>query len=441
MNTDLVRSRLGGLAFASGIALLLFTLVVKQSLPGIIRPGFGPNQVVVVATGAFLIVLGLLLRRTIRSRILEHATIAFFSYLLVEIVVSLCYVADLIEPQQSIWAFEESGKTIHFDPVRGYFLEPVASRFTRITHGTTEYVGAYKGNNAGFPDRDDFSAQRDPRHAKRFVVFGDSFSAAQYIARNWPDAVEDETREGPAPLQLLNFSVDGGGLANWWSILRRIVEAERYEIDGVIFAVLPGDLDRSFAIADHVGQTRHMFARVPSWNPAAFPTTAAAARPLLQPLPGNIVTHEQFERLLEGRWTPPSNKSFRFYVAWEIASLIDGIRSRRSAPGDGTVFDQEQEALIRDMRQSLDAMRVPVMVVHIPSRPELLEGTTDRRLQAEEEAFVKLLGARFVDGRQAFAGSSADQVRAMWLPYDGHWGQGGSDRFARFMAGVLAQWP
>jgi CRP-like cAMP-binding protein len=43
----------------------------------------------------------------------------------------------------------------------------------------------------------------------------------------------------------------------------------------------------------------------------------------------------------------------------------------------------------------------------------LLEGTVDTRLQAEELAFVKLLGARFVDGKSAFAGSTADQIKAM----------------------------
>jgi hypothetical protein len=40
----------------------------------------------------------------------------------------------------------------------------------------------------------------------------------------------------------------------------------------------------------------------------------------------------------------------------------------------------------------------------------------------------------------AFNGRTASQIRASWLPYDGHWGQGGSDRFAKFMMEILTQW-
>ena len=40
----------------------------------------------------------------------------------------------------------------------------------------------------------------------------------------WPDAVEDRFRTMKQPVQLLNFAIDGGGLANWWSTLIRLVK-------------------------------------------------------------------------------------------------------------------------------------------------------------------------------------------------------------------------
>jgi hypothetical protein len=57
----------------------------------------------------------------------------------------------------------------------------------------------------------------------------------------------------------------------------------------------------------------------------------------------------------------------------------------------------------------------------------------------DKREFAELLGAKFVDGSLAFEGLSKQEVRDLWLPYDGHWAQGGSDRFGRFMVEVLTK--
>jgi hypothetical protein len=298
-----------------------------------------------------------------------------------------------------------------------------------------------KGNNEGFPDQNNFYPKRDSQIAKRFAVFGDSFSAAQYIEKNWPDFIEKITHDRNTPIQLLNFSVDGGGLANWWSILTKIVESEHYEIDGVIFAVFSGDLYRTFSISDHQGQTRPMFGRLPSWNPASYPTTLEAARIYLQPLDGNIISTEKFNRLLKGDWTSPSVKNIRFYFAWKIRNIVDNISHHKLSLQKFTEFDKEQKKLIEDIKRSITAINVPALVVHIPKRPELLENMVDKNPLAESRSFADLLGAKYIDGKLAFANNSHDEIKAMWLPYDGHWGQKGSDRFAEFMADILSKWP
>jgi hypothetical protein len=51
----------------------------------------------------------------------------------------------------------------------------------------------------------------------------------------------------------------------------------------------------------------------------------------------------------------------------------------------------------------------------------------------EAEVFAKAIGARFLDGGQIFAGLKPAEIRALFLPYDGHWNQAGSNRFADFM--------
>src|SRR5947209_1950318 len=74
---------------------------------------------------------------------------------------------------QSFAITEDTGKTIFFDPVRGYRLTRTPARTARITDGRIEYVGAYRGNNQGFPDRDDFGPKRDKSYRLRFAVLGD----------------------------------------------------------------------------------------------------------------------------------------------------------------------------------------------------------------------------------------------------------------------------
>lgn len=209
----------------------------------------------------------------------------------------------------------------------------------------------------------------------------------------------------------------------------------------MIFAVLPGNLDRKFSISDHQGQTRHMFARLPSWNPTSYPATLEAARIYLQPLNGNIISTEKFNRLLKGGWTPPSVKNIRFYFAWKIMDVVNNISHHKPPLQEFTEFDKEQKKLIEDIKRSIITINVPVLVVDIPTKPELLEGVVDKNLLAELRSFADLLGAKYIDGKLAFANNSHDEIKAMWLPYDGHWGQKGSDRFAEFMVDILSKWP
>ena len=377
------------------------------------------------------------------SKVLVPLAIAFAAYVVFEAVVTALYLQDVLEPPSSVWLFEDSGRTVRFDPVLGYRLTPVPSRIARITMGTVEYVGALKGNNQGFPDRDDFFPQRGSDTGARFAVFGDSYTAAPFLEENWPDRVEDLTRGMQGPPRLLNFGIDGGGLANWWSVFTGLVEKEGYEIDGVIFAVIPGNLWRGFTVADHENQTRPMFGRVPTWDPSTFPRTLAEAREYLQPETQNarIVSTEEFDRGIELEWRPRSDKPLRPYFASKVyQALRRGLSREPKPPAPPRAFDSfdvYQERMIEDMARAIREKGIPVIVIHVPSREELLSGKRDALPPVDTRFFAQLLGAGFIDGREAFAGSSADEIRSMWFPYDAHWAQKGSDRFAEFVAGRL----
>ena len=170
------------------------------------------------------------------------------TYAIAEGVLTFLWMRGTLEPQ-SVWMHERTDPAgnVVFDAIRGSRLSAEPSRIVCIaTNGLIETQGLYRGNNQGFPDRDDFGPERDDPEARRYAVFGDSFTHAQFIEMNWPDRLEDLAKERGEPLQLLNFSLDGAGLANWTSVLTKHVVPQDYQLDGVIFAVWGSDLMRTF---------------------------------------------------------------------------------------------------------------------------------------------------------------------------------------------------
>jgi hypothetical protein len=377
-------------------------------------------------------------RSSLRKRLLFAAVPLLVSYLVLETIVSV--VAWALWWNQSFWLFEDSGRTWRFDAVRGYRLSTTPSRFLRVTEGTLEYVGTARGNAQGFADRDDFALKRSRPTEHRYAVFGDSFTEAQFLGQNWPDRAEDLRRNDGEdhPVQLLNFAISGGGLANWWSVLTKHVEPEGYELDGVIFAVFAGDLERTFTVWDHSAGVHPLFGRSPSWAPESFPQTLADAHRFLHEHPATILSPEAFERTLQGHWPPSVPRRFGPYLLtklWRLARPSAAEVAEVPARGD----DPDRDRLIADIARCLADHHWPALVIHIPDRPSLLNPSSVPSWPLDEaQAFAHALGAQFLDGRQAFTGLKPAEIRAQFLPYDGHWNQAGSNRFAAFVVRNLA---
>src|SRR5262245_58889199 len=174
-----------------------------------------------------------------KKRLVLIVILVVVPYTIVETVAS-CY-AWVTWWDQSFVLVEDTG-TFTFDPVCGYRVGSAPFRVVRITNGQLEFVGLRLGNAQGFCSWYDFGPERPPGYRSRIAVFGDSFTDAYYLAQSWPDRVEHLARVRGEPIQLLNFAQFGAGLANWWSIIKRYLDADRYQIDGVIFAVWESDL-------------------------------------------------------------------------------------------------------------------------------------------------------------------------------------------------------
>jgi hypothetical protein len=433
------------LLLAVPLAYVALDLPVRLARGGHLDASVMAGDLLALATAVLVVALVVTRRgrtwlRQHRNQLLLAGAATLVGYLVLESAATLLALrGGLGQRARSLIVYEDAGRTLHFDPVRGIRLGPTTSRYARITNGTLEYIGHARGNNEGFPDRDDMHPNRTSAASRRLAVFGDSFTAGQFLKTNWPDVAEDLTRQAPQPLELLNFGVDGGGVANWWSVLTRFVQPQGYQLDGVVFAVFYGDLRRGFSITEYQGYTHPMFARIPSWNPRTFPTTPEQAATFYEPWEASIVGPKEFGAFLAGQWRPRPPVPFVAGLLWQKFLRPAFRRTEMSLRGVVDI-ERERQAMIQDMRRVLAAMKVPALVVYIPTKDSLIQQGPPSALEPDTRDFANAIGADCVNGGSAFLGRTAAEIRADWLPYDGHWGQGGSDRFAKFMVDTIDQW-
>lgn len=367
------------------------------------------------------------------------------TYVLAEIVYSPLYVLEFIQrprPDFCAYVIENTGGSSSFDPICGIRLSSTPCRHARITGGKLEYTGVIKGNNEGFPDRDDFGPERAVAGVPRIAIMGDSFTAAPYLEKSWPDAVEDAARGEGIPLELLNCSVNGGGITNWWSVVIRYLKAKDYQIDGLLFAVFDWDFDRGFFVADHQAFGRALCGYVGNNDPTTWPKTLEEARPYLSRDEGFLLSPKDYDRAIEGKWNPESNRPWKFYVASKIVSFAKKTFGMPKASAQAMMmpnpeFQSGVPEKIDEMAEYTKSQSIPVMVVRLPSREALVDKTP---CPVIIQKFSDRIGATFVDGAGAFSGLTDDEVRANWLPVDGHWNQAGSDRFAAWFRPILVEW-
>ena len=379
---------------------------------------------------------------------------ALLSYAVAEAGYSYCYRYGLLDNVRDGWFFEEAGQTIHFDPVIGYTLTQHPSRNVRISEGQIEYEGVFKGNNQGFQDADDFSPGRPPGNPFRVAVLGDSFSSGQFLAVNWPDRVEqlaaERLRPTERPLQLLNFSLYSGGLVNWRNILLERIEKEAYQLDLLVIPVYANDLFRPFMLFE-ARNTRKLLIGRAGLDPDALPRDLDQARQYLSDSDGYILTAAEWRQMLDEGWHPDLPRPMDFYMAkhlyflamvgWHQLQEMATPATGEQIPVGGEGYAQdpglqrgqftvEHKRLIEDVRQSLSRQRLQVLVVRVPGRDELVH---DAAVAGNVTEFAEMLGAPVVDGAQAFSELDKTARHAQYFPYDGHWNQQGSDRFASFL--------
>jgi len=392
---------------------------------------------------------------TRKKKILFAGITLLLGYSLAELVLTLLYMQGTLSPvPKSTVVLEQvkQGASRRYDPVRGCLLAQHPSRTAIVaSNGLIETEGIVKGNNRGFPDRDDFQLEREKAGTRRYAVFGDSMTSAQFLKINWPDMAEDLASGEEVSLELYNFSVFGGGLDNWRSVLVEHVEAEGYELDGVIFAVCCDDLHRGFTFWDDSqvqtdGQGRQWgsYGRMPSRNKLDIPANLQQASSFLLPINWRLLPHDQFEQLLAGKKRLSVDRELKLYLTSRCVSGVARLFGVELSPIP--VFPPINTACLPSMDEIGGFLRrheLPCLVVQLPLRHELIQQLKEAevpRIPEQTRQFAARIGATVVDGSEAFMGLDATGIRDCWLPIDGHWGQTGSDRFARYMVDAIRDW-
>ncbi len=392
--------------------------------------------------------------------------VVVLTYVVAEAAVSVPFA--LASAPRLFVVCEGEGDLIRFDPVTGLRLSERPWRMAQIQQGELEFLSTVRGNSLGFPDRDDFGPGRADPAVPRVAVLGDSFTAGLHLDVNWPDRVED-LLGAQRPVELLNFSLPGIGLQNWWRTVRDLLEADAWQVDAVVFAVWGNDLFRRFHLGDAGSGDRLQLGRVVSWDTAQYPDDLREAQRWLRPSRMYRVSGADFDRALRGTWTPPLTWRPRLAEAWlggfstafstaysSGSPAVSALAPGRSVPRDGALWtsgdlDDTRAGMVRSMRQQIDDMATWIrsrglrcLVVFIPPKPFLVPDTPpDRRPLADYvravSGFSQQLGARYVDGGLAFSEIPPDRRADFFPAFDLHWNQRGSDRFAQFMRPRVAE--
>ncbi|OPZ99674.1 MAG: hypothetical protein BWY70_00905 [Bacteroidetes bacterium ADurb.Bin408] len=364
----------------------------------------------------------------------------FIAYFLVEVVYSWLYVKKIIKPVETLWFHEvtDPGGNFKYDTVAGYRISQTPARYGAVlSDGTLESIGVLKGNNLGFPDKRDFEPQKNNPQLKRIAVFGDSYTASQFTDRSWPDIAEDKIN-GLAydSVVFMNFSVDGGGLANWHSIIRNIILGEGYQIDAVIFAVMGDDLDRKFMWKNDYRQNasdkKLAFNYLGNWQQkkAAGFEDVSEVMYMQNYL---ILDSVQIDAIEKGTWSYDRQRELKPYLYEALKKALRQInfpkifrnKQHGSTP---SVFEPEQAALIKDLSDAISEMQVPVLTLSLY--------TNENRCQA----FAAMMHAAYLSDagfRQSLETIEEDKI---YIKNDGHWKQEGAALYAEYIYKDIYKW-
>lgn len=403
---------------------------------------------------------------------------AFFSVLL--IVVSLAFGLAVVEAylwyragyqpvssdqSSTLFKFEDlyvSSKPLAvFDRISGYRRAAGPTRIVRIMRDELIYDQTFTPNNKGYISAIDFTERKADPRAVRLIVFGDSFTASEFLPTPWPDRVNRALQgKTTRPIELYSFAVNGAGAWNWNSIFFNEV-VPRYEFDAVLLAVWGDDIARGYTVLHYDEAGQSWLSRL-DVQPASDQEFFADYFPKFPKHYAKVATNDQIDAMVAAVSAPWHRSDIKLRTPGLIAEQWARFKRRNAglarltqeaqttaAAGEvpleeiAAKYGAVQFAKFAEIMDYCRANRIPVILASIPSHDAAVAvakaaGREETGFQREIRSLAGHFGALYVDGHAPFAVvPPADINRRYWLKYDGHWNQAGSDLFAETMSRYL----
>lgn len=348
-----------------------------------------------------------------------------------------------------------------FDRVSGYRRAAGPTRIVRIMRDELVFDQTFTPNNKGYITATDFAERKANPETLRVVVFGDSFTASEFLPTPWPDRVNSALAgKTKRPLELYSFAVNGAGVWNWNSIFFNDV-VPNYQFDAVLIAVWGDDLARPFSVLhyDESGQSymnrfdtqpatddeffRDYFPKVPKHFAKVASDTEIDAMIASIAAPWQPAAFElRVPRLVSTLWSRIGRGNAgleRLAEAAKLTAATDVVPLDEIKASYGAV----QFGKLEEMMAYCRANRIPVVLAALPSAGGAVAvaqsaGRDETAFQREVRSLAHHFGALYMDGHAPFGRVPSQDIAAVyWLKYDGHWNQAGSDLFAGAMTRFL----
>ena len=427
-----------------------------------------PIPWLVPAFGLVIIINGILFFMEVPEKIKYWAltlVTANYLYLTTEAFCNLAVYKGWIKPEY-YWPEEELGVPIFpyfdrecsgYDNVRGFRWRN-QGRATKIANGNLVFDHAFKPNNKGYISNLDYTFKKNDSTVFRWMVLGDSFTDGYYLETPWVDKTNFLLKDS-VPHELYSFGINGGGILNWNSVFFNEI-VPNYEYDGIVIAIFGNDLARDFFIMDHSSPWAYF-----GWKGGIIPGDTQKIeqiRPLLDSL--NLVKNKEF---IEGRLAEISGRGINRPNLFLLTKIVNYMRAKSALQKFKDeihkIYSRELAfaAKEEDVTYNMDAFKhefgpnyaeklsgimeyanshnKKIIFATVPELPGLQMSKQNNPpiLNAKIKALAENFNVNYFDGYNAMQGEAEDSLWELFLTFDGHWSQKGSDLFAKGFAEYL----
>lgn len=312
----------------------------------------------------------------------------------------------------------------------------------KICRGQIIFDQEIKPNDAGYISPSAFAPQKKDSSVFRWLVFGDSFTDGYFLETNWPSRVDSLFKSQGRSIEIHSFALNGSGIKTWARILDRLNKMH-YEYDGVIIACFGNDLSREDFVMEHSGQNCYF-----GWQDlnGKYDSTRIQTEPDI--IDSAII--QNASKIVEGKYASCCHQLLLPYyirILYKEVRQIFVLKSQSKELGYTYIFadknhkntdslrmlekyGKEKMMIIDNMLLSCIKNKKCLLLASIPDKGGLsiYKAQDDIQLNIELKWLALKYKSAFFDG---YSISKKTGQKELFLNYDGHWNQDGSDVFAQ----------